>query len=200
MTTLTRDGRSAGTVFEAEYDGLRVKLLTGLGPERERCEQDLDEAGIGMPLPHRSEWSRLHDIERPWFLAVFSPAGRCLAGVALEVEPSRALPGFMLLRVERLVVPGTPQARDALLTGLADLARSRRRALRLNVEVFSRDDALLAEAARKLASLGFGSSPTARSYRKTIAVDLAETFRPPVAVGEIDSNGQIRHFLIPFEQ
>src|SRR5688572_29880036 len=143
------------------------------GPEWELCEEELIAAGLPLPLTHRSAWARSDSSQGPWFLAIRDSAGACRAGIGLQVSPSRALPGHLLVRVERFGDALTLGARDAALRALAILASRDRRILRLYLEVFTTDDAVRAEIERTAAELGLHLSESGRCYSHTVLIDLA---------------------------
>jgi len=152
--------------------GLRVRLFQDLCPERERCEHELLERGVPLPAPHRTPWANTHPTARSWFFAVLDPRQQCCGGFAAEVNPSRALPGHLLLRVERFGSAMPHHVADAALNALLSLAYSNRRILRVNIEVFARDNATRAMLAKTLADHRLRPSLSPRNYANTIAVDL----------------------------
>jgi hypothetical protein len=100
-------------------------------------------------------------------------AGGDYAGAfAVDAAPSRALPGYRLLRVERFG-EGLPRAvwADAV-DALAELARRGPRVLRLSVEVFSRDGDTRARLGELLARAGFVRATACRNWSTTLALDL----------------------------
>ncbi|MGH7521162.1 MAG: hypothetical protein ACREMI_07770, partial [Gemmatimonadales bacterium] len=77
-----------------QADGFKVALWRGLTPEREQWERSLLRTGRMLPLPHRSSWAALQPPARDdLFLAISDATGRPCGAVALQVTPSRALPG-----------------------------------------------------------------------------------------------------------
>src|SRR5262249_21456661 len=81
---------------------LHTVVFQQVGAERERCEQDLLAAGVPLALPHRSAWARSQRPADSWFLAVRDDSGTCRGGFAVGVHRSRALPGHLVLRADRL--------------------------------------------------------------------------------------------------
>ena len=153
--------------------GHQVEIHFEPGPEWERREEELLAAGLRLPLTHRSAWAGSDRSRGGWFLAVRDETGACRGGIGLQVSPSRALPGHLLLRVERFGDTLTRGARDALLHALTTLASRDRRILRLYVEVFTTDEEVRAEIGRTAAELGLHQREPGRCYSHTVLVDLA---------------------------
>ena len=157
------------------FDGYEIALMRGLSPARARFERALDDAGLPLPLPYRSSWAALQPVPADhWLLAITDAAGRAAGAVGLQVAPSRALPGHLLLRCERLGPGVAPAARQAALEALVALARTNRRVLRLNVETFATDDAERETLERHVQALGFARVATAeaRCYEHTLLMAL----------------------------
>ncbi len=124
----TPDCACAGTIpLEGTADisipGLRAAIYRGVGAEREQCEQDLVSSGVNLPLPHRCVWARMRRDVESWFVAVRDAGGRCHGGIAVEAARSRALPGCLLLRIERLGEWLDERISEIALAALAQLAR-----------------------------------------------------------------------------
>ena len=157
-------------LFRDRQSGLEAFLVETLGQERDRCERELAEAGVHLPLVHRSTWARQIGGSTSWFLGVRGPDGRCRGGFAIEVHPSRALPGHRLLDVGHF---GAGLPGDTLrvgVAGLAALAKRRLRTLRVDVNVCSREArGAIGDA---LAGAGFREVRPPRSYRHTLVIDL----------------------------
>ena len=105
-----------------------------------------------------------------WFLLVRDASGRACAGVAIEVVRTRAMPGYAVLRVEKLggTLPG--EVSSVALEAIAKLARSTPRVLRLQLNVFSRDGR--ETIGKTLEELGFREVRPPSSYRHTLVIDL----------------------------
>lgn len=143
------------------------------GPEWQRCEEALLAAGLPLPLTHRCAWATRKPSQGAWFVAIRDHSGAYQAGIGVQVSPSRALPGHLLLRAERFGDALTSSARDAALRALARVAVLDRRILRLHVEVFTTDDVVRTEIARAAAELGLHTAEPGRCYSHTVLVDLA---------------------------
>jgi hypothetical protein len=118
------------------------------------------------------EWSQAMG-HTSWFLGIENREGFCSGGVALRVHPSRALPGFRILRVERLGGNVAPAAYEATLEALAKLAREQRRILRLHVELFSPVSSTLEHLAAAAQRTGLAPSREPRCYGMTALIDLS---------------------------
>lgn len=155
---------------DREYE---VELLEDLGPERARCEATLLAAGLPLPVQHRTAWARVHPERAPWFVAVKAASAGYQAGFAVDVSRSRALPGHLLLRVEKFGPALCDGARAAGLRALAHIARSRPRVLRASVHVYAQDAGMRGRVATLLRELGFRPAVHTRTYSRTVLVDLA---------------------------
>ena len=152
--------------------GFDVAVHFALGPARDECERELAQAGFALPLPHRAAWARALRPTASWFLAAYDASGRPCAGFAVEVHRSRALPGHLLLRVERLGAAGACAASEACLAVLAGIARRRWRVLRVGIELYEPDVTARDSLCAALRSLGFETDENGRAYHQTLFVDL----------------------------
>jgi len=147
--------------------GHQIANITANDAERETCEHDLRN----LPLPHQLIWSQSFPSHANWFLAARDVDNRCGAGFALAVHKSRALPGHLLVRAERvgasIDAPTFAQLIDHLLASIR-----KQRVLRLNIELFSRDATHRAALAEIFQQRGFRKLPQMRNYANTIALDL----------------------------
>jgi hypothetical protein len=145
-------------------------LIRGLGHERDCAERELLEAGVPLALSHRAIWAAHVSRWESWFLLVRDASGRACAGVAIEVVRTRAMPGYAVLRVEKLggTLPG--EVSSVALEAIAKLARSTPRVLRLQLNVFSRDGR--ETIGKTLEELGFREVRPPSSYRHTLVIDL----------------------------
>lgn len=155
------------------FDGFEIFLLREVCAEWEEWERTLVERGAPLPLPHRLAWANgQRDGQGSWLLGVRDQMGEPCGAAAIQVAPSRALPGHLLLRVERFG-PGIPSAaRNAVLHVLAALARRNSRVLRVYVESFVIDPLERVSLEGKLAALGFARLPSPRSYEQTLLLSL----------------------------
>ena len=155
------------------FDGFEISLLRGLSPERGRWEQLLLSAGSPLPLPHRTSWAMLQPrTHESWLLCVRDTVGQPCGAVAVDVAPSRALPGHRLLRIERFG-PGLPAAaHGAALRVLVALAQRERRVLRLYVESFAVDATERASLEAAIVGMGFARMTPPRCYEHTLLLGL----------------------------
>lgn len=159
-------------LYLCKETGLEAYLLRSVSNKREQCEGNLLEAGLHLPLDHRVAWARETGGAPSWFIGVRDERGRDLGGFAIDISPSRALPGHRLLRVARLG-PGLPGPTLRVgLAGLAQLSRRRARILRISVNAFSRDS--LREVGAALSELRFQEVRPPSSYRYTLILDLSK--------------------------
>ncbi len=107
-----------------------------------RCERELDEAGVPVPLCHREAWA--HDMARRRLIAAHDRGGTCRAAFAVEERRPRVLPGHVLLRAERIGAAADPPALAAAVEDLARWAADDRRVVRVDAVVFCRDRKLRA--------------------------------------------------------
>ena len=168
--------RQAGTVESRgtwRFGGFVISLLRGLSPERERWERSLVDAGVPLALPHRAAWMTLNPgVRESWLLCISDASGRPCGAVALQVSPSRALPGSLLLRVERFGHGLPVAAHEAALRVIALLARRNRRVLRLYLETFTINQSERLALEGHLSALGFTRTPSARCYEHTLVLPL----------------------------
>ena len=157
-------------------DTFSTVLLRDLGPERERCERELDEAGLSLHFFDRVAWARARRSGKPWLLAVCDHGGRCRGAISLVAHRSRAVPGHLVVRAERCGAALSPETVAPAVAGLRALARAPR-VLRLRIEVFGRDLADRSQLSAELAKAGFRRECETHHYARTLRVDLT----PPEA-------------------
>jgi hypothetical protein len=124
-------------------------------------------------LSHRVDWLERRGGASALFCAARDLEGRCRAGFAIDVAPSRALPGHQLLRVERFTPPADAALLDAMLSAISAWAESHPRVLRVSLELHSLDPARRVDAEARLAAHGFRRAKESRSYEHTLVLDLA---------------------------
>jgi hypothetical protein len=148
-----------------------VEIFLDASPKREEFERNLIVRGTNLPLPHRTPWARAGTKKPPWFVGVRAANGTPIWGFGLEVAGSRALPGYLLLRAERLSAP-TKQVMEVGLSAILAHAKVRGKVLRISLELFSRDAGSLRCMSEVAAALGCRKEPRPRMYTHTIAIDL----------------------------
>jgi len=142
---------------------------------RAKCEQDLAAARIPLPLPHTLAWASAFPTHANHFLALRDDRDTCIGGFALHIHKSRALPGHLLLRAERVGPSIAPEYFGQAAERLVRLCRENSRILRLNVELFGRDEQARAAMAQALAAAGFTKVEPMKNYPFTIALDLTSS-------------------------
>jgi hypothetical protein len=127
----------------------------------------------GYPIPFSSavEWSQYAQL-RSWFLEIEDIDGRSCGGTAIRLLPSRSLPGFRVLRVERLGANIAPEAIEATFSALARIARSAPRVLRLDVEAFSTTDERFESIRVAAERVGLRAAASPREYTRTLLIPL----------------------------
>ena len=140
-----------------------------VGRDWRRCEDELTLAGVPLPLEHRWAWPSSGTRR---LLAALDAGGRCRAALALEERRTRALPGHCTWRVERTGAAAEPEALEATLVALAEMARSDRRVLRADVVIFARDERARGAFGLTLAGLGFERARDPEASPATSCVDL----------------------------
>lgn len=147
-------------------------LLDGLDPERMLWEWRVLSRGMHLPMADHAEWARVTGLPI-WFLGVEGADRECLGGCAIQVHPSRALPGYRILRVERFGGSVESAAWDATVSALATVGTRTPRVLRLHVELLSLDPARLTALSQGARRAGLLPSPHPRCYGATALVDLS---------------------------
>ncbi len=151
---------------------LTARLLGEVGPERVNIERELLDCGFPFPLPHRVAWAKDWSEGESYFFSIHGPNNDCCAGFATEVNYSRALPGHLLLRVERFGAGLDEAMAECAIHAIMCLARESR-TLRINIEVFSPDTAHREMLLRVIQRHGFVRATRRRRYYRTISIDLS---------------------------
>jgi hypothetical protein len=157
-------------LYQGDRSGLQVLLIRGLGEERDAAEREILAAGVRLVLPHRKAWARDLCVGESWFLLLRDAQGNARAGVAIEKRKSRALPGHMILRIDKFGESLHQEMVKPFLEAIRILAEKTPRLLRLHLNVFS----LTAKAAigEMSAELGFREIIPPTSSRYTLVIDL----------------------------
>jgi hypothetical protein len=163
MQVMDQSSASAGFVIE---------LFEDIGSGREQFERELLALGEILPLSHRCVWPHTQRDVSSWFLGIRDQTGRALYGFAIDVHHSRALPGHLILRVERFGPSVSPEAKEAGVRALSAYAKKHFWILRVHVEVFSHSMAIREDVADIVSNLGFTRNVNPRMYAKTVAIDL----------------------------
>ena len=135
-----------------------------------QIEQEWKAQGARIPLSHSLAWAE-DGPDGKHLLLVVRKGGWLLGGVAVRVQPSRALPGHVFLKVNHFGGTLEQDAVEPILCALARLARENPRVLRASVRVFSRDSR--SQIAAVLRRCGYRQPKHALSYRHTLTIDLS---------------------------
>jgi hypothetical protein len=179
-------------VYHCSGEPYRAEVIHGTGVERETVEKTLLDAGLRLPIAHRSAWARARAPMPSWFLAVRDGRGRPCGGFAIEVDRSRALPGHRILRVQRFGTAAADAVRQVGLRALVDLSRRQPLVLRVELEVFSRDADVRRSVAAEAGALGFRRREHRRAYGRTVVVDLDRDERDVLASFSATARQNIR--------
>jgi CelD/BcsL family acetyltransferase involved in cellulose biosynthesis len=137
------------------------------------AERELASMGLPLQLFARTE-SASQGGRETWLLVVRNEHGRTCGAVALHVRRVRELPGHCIVQVDRFASSIAPDALDSAAQALAALLRRDHRVLRMDLDVFSRDESIRQKAAAALEAAGFQSCRSS-SYVHTLVVDLTPT-------------------------
>lgn len=152
----------------------RVQLFRGITPERAECERELVSAWKGvLPLPARLAWSDASSHSAGALLAARDERGSWRSGVGLAFIPSRAVPGGRILHVHRAGAGVADADIGAMVRAVRLLADASPLVLRVQFEVFSRDEAERLRFADPLRSEHFLQVARPAAYEYTISVDMA---------------------------
>ena len=141
--------------------------------ERREAEASVLAAGQGLAMAHRQIFAEASGIAAQWFMEIRNGRGESMGGFAIDVNRSRAMPGHLLLRIERFGEGIVAEVLDATVQAVSNLACRKWRILRVNIETFSRHSECAARLNASLARCGFKPVADARRYQKTLLVDLS---------------------------
>lgn len=148
----------------------RVAIQKGPGATWSDVENQLNAAGLPLPLYHQVDWTSMSGARDNWFVATYDSDSVPLSGFGVQVHHSRALPGHRILRLEKL---GLHFDASPLIAGVLALREhiEKARVLRLDVELFARSDGVRDRLGQALAANGFRRAQ-ARIYTDTPVIDL----------------------------
>ncbi len=158
-------------VHHSIENGMQAFLIRARESEYNRAERELIQAGVPLPLSHRSLWAANAYSRKPLFILVRDADGRSRWGFAIEKIHSRIVPGHSILRIREFGGDVPADVCRVGVAGLAMIAKSEPRILRLHVNVLSRRQRR--DTGMMLAEHGFREASAPTSYRHTLAVDLA---------------------------
>ena len=141
------------------------------GPEWERCERHLAEAGMPLPATQKKAWVQGTGEVR-WLLAALDTSDTCRGALGLQVRPSRAMPGHKSLRADKVGLVGDTDVVAFLIDQLHQLSLDERGLFRLDVALSCADAERRAVLRSLLQAAELEPSPTPEAYRHTSLVDL----------------------------
>ncbi len=161
------------SAIAAGAESFRAERRDGLDDARLKLEKQLDHLGIALPLQARTAWLAAHPATQGWLFGLSDDTGDLGGGFGATLHRSRALPGHRIIRAERFGagLRRGPMVRAAV-EALVAAARRSPTALRLRVEIFSRNEELRGEIGDALRLAGLSRDARPRNYERTIAVDL----------------------------
>jgi hypothetical protein len=157
-------------LYRCETSRTSVFLIRGLNAERDNAEREVTEAGVSLPVSHRTAWAENFYHLEPWYLLARDANGGACGGVAVEQVVTRSMPGHRNLRVRRTGGNLSGEVFNALLAGLEILIRKTPRILRVQVQVFSRERR--EEIGQILLRHGYRELDHPSVYRHTLVLDL----------------------------
>lgn len=151
----------------------RTVLFRGDSAERQQCEAALLERWGGIvPIYVRAAWAEIVGPERTALLAVRDEQGAWRSGVGITTSPARVLPGAYAMRVHRAGSAIAPEDVSVMAASLRQVADRSRMALRMSVEVFSRDPGFRGTFAAELSKVGFRPAEEPIAYARTVVIEL----------------------------
>lgn len=160
-------------LMDFTYGDHRVEVALAPSALAERWERELVDAGFAVPFQHRVAFAEIAPEPGSVFFIIRQASGAVCGGFAAQRRRSNALPGHMLLRVERFGAGvRSSQARLAGIRALADVSRQLPRVLRTYVGIFSEDVSVQGDIEAHLGRAGFTRNPGRRGYSRTAVVDL----------------------------
>lgn len=171
-----------------------TRVLTAVDDDWSAAIADLDAGGIPVPLPSRPEWNRDIGSGSAVLVTADDRQGRCRAALALQIEPTRALPGHVLARAHRLGASLVGDAGDAVLERLREFAAGHPRLLRVNLEFVLRTPQEHARVAGTLGRLGFTRAAAPRYYEQTLVIDLTRSEEALLGAFSSTTRYDLRHW------
>ncbi|WP_170834945.1 GNAT family N-acetyltransferase [Terriglobus roseus] len=132
-------------------------------------EADTLFEGTLLPLSHRAAWAQTQPKGSVLHVDVLGPAGRRITSLVVQRDGSRILPGHVFLRVQRFGYGWPMHTWSAAIQRLTEIAKADSKVLRLNIEIFLREDR--EKMHELLRANGFTSVPP-RSYRHTLTLPV----------------------------
>ena len=157
-----------------DFSQFDAALIDHPGDDWRRAERELSEAGHPLPLFARREFVSSQRESETSLLVVRDRSGRHRAAVAVHKRAVREIPGHYVLHADRFASATEPAALRPAAYALAAMLRRNTRALRMDLDVFTRDPARRDEATSALEEAGFQAADSS-SYLQTLVLDLAPT-------------------------
>ena len=141
------------------------------GEEWTNVEQSLRAHGVRLHAPASASWGSTEPHSEHWLLVLPGNGYEPRAALGLKVDASRALPGHLLVRADRVSFPDDPSAFAVAADALAMVARTHGRILRVTAELTALGPEALDAAGAAFRAAGFESAPM-RKWARTLTVDL----------------------------
>jgi hypothetical protein len=103
---------------------------------------------------------------------IHNSENKLLGGFAVHHWPVRTLPGHRILRVENFGESIPPGAEGPVVRAILALAKKRHRVLRIDIELFERNEERRTQISSAIAKNGFDHLNEVRTYRETLVLDL----------------------------
>jgi len=136
-------------------------------------EVALAAGGAIVPAAHRSRWAELMDHDGLVVDVWDVDSEKCACSLIVDIGRTRTLPGHKLWRVDRLGGYPDVDAIEASIRALHGLVVMRASVLRLSLGIFEPNSDARSRLADVCQSLGFRKEPFARSYERTLRIDLS---------------------------
>lgn len=153
------------------------------GEAHRELETESEAAGLALPLTSRHAWAALFPVRVAQVLALRDARGAPAGVSAIELTPTRALPGHRIARVLRLGANVRSDAASAFAQALAGWARTHGRVLRLHAEVLALDAVHRVRLEAALGEAGLAPATQPRRYARTVLLDLVPD--PPAILAGI---------------
>ena len=161
-----------GVGTEAAVLAMRVEILDGTGPDRERRETELLERRVALPFASRLATASLAEYAQSSFFTVLDNANQCVGGFAVQSRRAPLIVGHSLLRVEEFGESVPMSAMETAISGLVAWVKQNPRVLRLSIDLFSFDPERRRELGEAFARRGFRRMTHPNGYAETLITDL----------------------------
>lgn len=151
-----------------------IEIIGGEAPERTEYERQLAASGVPLAFGSRSEVDSLAEFPPAVFVSIRDARRVCVGGLTVRLRSAPLVPGHFVLRAERCAASIPLNAADAVVTALVEWVRSKRRVLRLSIDVFGFDPDHRHALGRVLERRGFRRAERPNGYADTIVIDLSD--------------------------